>query len=191
MFLIANTTNKQLSFSEFNFVLKPKQAVNLHKMEGKTDPEKSNEINEYIRLGYIKVLKRDAKEEFSPSEPIQQTQAIDQEQLVNSIKLALSDEIKQQIAAERGNNKDILAAIANIASLVNSKSNTNTIVIQKGENKTDQEDAGIDEETLAKIHTKAVKKITRGTESSVNNNNEEIVDLSIANNISELGDLLG
>lgn len=193
MYLIANVSGKEIVIADLGVSIKPKQALNLHKINTTISPESSRDLNSAKKLGYIKVLKKDEKIEKEKVD-IQPDKSLDQEALINSLKDILREEMKSQLAEKKQDNSDVLLALGKIAELVKEKGPTviNNIT-QSGENKNSpekEEESGVDEDTMSQIHAKAVSKITKESNTSVDYSSEEIIDSSLSKNISELEDLL-
>lgn len=189
MYLVANTSSKEITIGDMNISIKAKQALNLHKMECRISPESSKDLAFAEQKGYIKVLKRDSKKEVEIAQPAPMIEnKIDTKEIIESLSGIIKKEIEQQMSSKSSDNKDLLDAISNIASMVKEKGVPNQTEIVK-EN-ISQEDTAISEEKMADIHSKAVKKMTKGATTSIAHSNEEVIDTSFADNLSELGEML-
>lgn len=194
MYLVANTSSKEITIGDMNISIKAKQALNLHKMECRISPESSKDLAFAEKNGYIKVLKKDSKKEIEIAPvpaPIIENK-IDTKEIIESLSDIIKQEIKQQMASSKPvDNQDLLKAISNIAAMVQDKVPSNQFVSEQNNyNKETQEESSISEEKMANIHSKAMRKITKRASTSIDHATEEVVDNTFTDNLSELEDLL-
>jgi len=194
MYLIANASGKQMVIGDIGLVLKPKQAIDLHKINLKIDPNKSRDLGISIRKGFVKVLKKDSKKSKKIVENITNINTMDQKKLLSSIREIIKQEVKNQTSQptqilQGQDNQEILEAIQNVMSAV--KTQKGTVVVRDGkviENK--EKDLSLDHDTLVEIHSKTVDKRTLDAEGKLEYEDQEIIDIGMGEDLSELEDLL-
>jgi len=187
MYLVANTSTKEITIGDMNISIKPKQALNLHKMESRISPESSKDLAFAEKHGYVKVLKKDSKKEIAVAPPAQVIEnKIDTKEIIESLGGLIKQEIQQQLSSKKDNNQDLLKAISDIVAMGQNKNSPQNITIQTQQ----EEPSSLSEEKMAEIHSKAMKKITKGANTSISQVGQEVIDSSFSTNLSELQDLI-
>ena len=59
MYLIANASRNEIALSDLGITLKPKQAIDLHKVKTLIPPERSDNLRLAARRGKVKILHRE------------------------------------------------------------------------------------------------------------------------------------
>ena len=193
MYLIANSSGKQMIIGDLGLVLKPKQAIDLHKVKLKTIPERSGDLSLCVKKGLVKVLKQDSKKSKKIIENVSNVtnvNTMDQKKLLESIRSIIKEEVKSQSPQiiQGQDNKDVMAAIQELMKTV--KTQKGTVVIRDGKVTESEEDLGLDHDTLVKIHSKTVDKRMTDTEGKMEYEDQEIIDIGMGDDLSELEDLL-
>jgi len=70
------------------------------------------------------------------------------------------------------------------------KSQKGTVIVRDGKVTEDEESLELDHDTLVKIHSKTVDKRTSDSEGTLEYEDQEIIDIGMGEDISELEDLL-
>jgi hypothetical protein len=181
MYLIVNTTEKIITISDIGLQMSAHSMMDLDKLNNlKMDYLKSNDLKQVLKMGNVRLMKTDHKvveKSVLDKKPIQSQ--INQKELVDDIKSFLKDEIKAQLASVKpaSSNLDTNAILNAIASISGSKENSQV------------EEIGLDEDKIADIHSKAMDRITKKTESNIIHEEKTVKDNNLSSNIDELEDL--
>lgn len=178
MYLITNTTNKEINISDININIKPFSMRDLDLVKSKSEIDNSKDLKISLKNGIIKLMKTDRdvkKEEIKIEEKTVATVAnnMDVSLLLSGIKDLIKEELKNN-----KNNIDQNEIIAEIKKIQ-----------QSGEPLKENEINNIDESILLKIHEKTINKMkTLPSEGSLKiEGKKEINDIG---NIDELEGLL-
>jgi hypothetical protein len=196
MFIVANPSKREVVISDLNLVIPPHQSRDLHQLDLPIPPEKSKDL-EFSRIkGYITIVKKDVVVSVGPvSQPppssppqivIHEKEILDKEHIAQTIREEIQKSLQNQKTEQSSNpqNNDILNEI--LKKLNNISSKNNNI-----DNISEDKQEGIDEETLKRIHAKAVDKMVKNVEvSSLEYEEKDVKDTSVSKNISELEGLI-
>jgi len=194
MFFIVNITKGPVTLEDIKISLGPHQAIDLDKVMNRSESDKSKHLKNAVAKGHIKIKRKDVE--------TKESQIIVKKENVGNIKDELMNEIKQGMS-------DISKTLLNQINYQKEGISTNdldkmtekilekiqeggqTIIIQKGEEKNnEEEDVKIDEKTLTDIHKRAVNKLTEKSKTGSISYQEESVNDDLDDNISELEGLL-
>ncbi|MFA5598996.1 MAG: hypothetical protein WDA06_00230 [Phenylobacterium sp.] len=199
MYLIANSSGNYIEIADLGISLKSQQAVDLHRMKLKKNPDASDALKIAIKKGWIKVLKKDKPNTATTERVIVDNSKNDNSEILDEIR-KIKEEFNnqlQELAKAKTQNMDqgtlnqILGAISNMAKTTNIANNTTISRSEQKDNNNNVEDNDIDDNIFEKIHTKVVDKIVKNAKtSSLSYNQETITDSDLQGKIDELDDLL-
>jgi hypothetical protein len=192
MYLIANSSRNEITLSDLGITLGPNQAIDLHKVKTLVSPERSDNLRLAERKGKVKVIHRE--ESVSKKSQVDNPNNFEKEEILNELKNFMKDELKEQLSGlkKQDNNNSDSDIMGQVSQILNILKNSNT---SGDSNNTEQpvaieESDDIDIEKIATMHAKAVSKMSKNTEGSVDYEKSEVSDDSILDNASELENLM-
>ena len=190
MYLVANVSKRNIVIGDMDVSLQPRQALDLHKIKCKIEPENSKDLKLSTNTGLVKVLKKSKKQVYE-EEKIDLSNNLSQEDLIKMIK----DTIKKEMASQSSQNTEqdsdkILDALKDLTKLVQDKPESVVHVEKTKENVNTDDDSYVDEDKLAEIHARSMNKISKESDTFVEYDKQEVSDDSILDNINELENLI-
>lgn len=192
MYLIANNSKSEITITDLNISLRPKQALDLHKIRSSDEIEKSKNLKSAISSGRIKFLHKEAnnakKEE--KTEIIVQNQ-FDKEGLLKDIQALLSKEVDSKI--EKLNTTQENNFIQNerllilLQSIQKNMSKSSTVDVEK---KNIIEDISISSDKIIEMHSRAVGKMSKNVEGNIISPGKKVKDENVVGNANELDKLI-
>ncbi len=183
MYLVANTSRKELSIGDLDIIISPKQALDLDKIKTKIRPEDSKDLKTCIKKRWVKIAKTDRIQK-------RKTKIVEKvidKYLLGDIRKILKEEIKKQLSTD---NIKTIPDDPRITEILNTLTRLSKEKFQTIIDHQDIEENVLDEEVLSQIHALAVDKKIKETDGSISYKNEK-VDNNITDNVSELEGLLG
>jgi len=194
MFIVANLSHSEIVISDLKLSIPPKQSRDLHALKLPIDPDRSKDLGESLRKGYLKIVKKDVpvaavqpEKEVIVKEVIREVpkETLDQEKLISAIREEVQKQLKM-VQVQSSPSNDILGQIL---AKVNSLASVGPSGVTIKEEQLDP-DNQVDQELLKIIHSKAVDKIVKNVQGSVELEQKQETDTSISSNISELEELI-
>jgi len=205
MYMVTNLTTKTIHISDLNLMIEPKQALNLDKMNLKISPNQSRDLESAKRSGFVRVLKKEKKpepqvvvnEKHEHNNVYNTNNNIDMPQLLSAMQDMIQSELSKkqgQIPVAAPDNSEMLDAINKLKSEISKKKDP-IIVYQRDESadkdkQSEIDEFAIDDETRSRIHAKTMNKMAEGVDGVIEMEEKDVIDSSLGDNISELGDLL-
>ena len=210
MFLVVNTTQKPVSIGDLGLNIEPKQMFDLDSLNLKMEPDKSTDLKSAIKMGMIKIMKKDDSSSAGPSEggnsggvntdSTEDLKKFMKEEMAKLLKeiggppkqevqsedktTAMLAEIKKMLTAKQA--LDINSSQGNI----NQSNNNNS-----SDNDGSDEDFELNEDLMSEIHAKAVNRMSEESNiksnlSDYNEGEEESVEAdSLLDDIADLENL--
>jgi hypothetical protein len=183
MYLIANVSGKNIKLKDIAIELKVKEAIDLDKLKLNKSPEDSLDLLNAIKTGKVKILKKKTTTNLYKEEI--EDNSLCKEDIINSVKDTVRDEIKKQLEDNNKEKEDIISLIKNLTEKLGQ-----TNIKVDTEEKTNNNYNSINDKTLSKIHSRAISRITQNVDGSINIEQEQKEDSNLSLNISELEDLI-
>jgi len=181
MYLIANIGFSTVNLTDLGVELRPKQAIDLHKIETLIKPEKSIHLRVAIEKKLIKELVK--TEENKPTEvKVENTiNQIDEDSIVEKMRILIKEEIEKSTLSNKKD--DSSDKLDKLISMLQGKNLSPGVV----ENK---EEDSISSEQMMEIHSRAMKKITKDTQGDITYSKEEVSSDSVNDKINKLENLI-
>jgi hypothetical protein len=191
MYYVVNKTSNNLVIGDIKFELGPKKAIDLEQIRKRSEIDDSSDLKLAIKSGLVDVRRDSKRKKVEKTIEVQHTVERQEVEVdVDSIREAVKDEIKQQL-------KSLPAGDSGGAELKDLMKDLQSLLISsKGQQSSSpglpQVDDGfeLDDETLANVHAKHIKRATEGTVAKVDYEEKDI-STSISKNVDELDNLLG
>ena len=203
MYLIANISGNELSVSDLNITIPPRQGRDLDKIPSiKGNPRDSADLQKAKSLRLIKIIKDDGsgtaprkkkkeviKEKITEKTIIKEVPSgIDQKALMDFIRkeIAKNKQSPQVVQTETSNDSGLMlrAMMNKMDKILQQKQNVDTPV--DGE----EIDYDIDPDALSEIHRKRVDRLVENSENKIEYKKESTEDTFTEKDLDELADLL-
>lgn len=187
MYLIANNSKSEITITDLNISLRPKQALDLHKIKSNDEIVKSKNLKSAIASGRIKLLhKEESKVKKEERTEIIVQNQFDKEGLLDDIKNLLSKEVDSKLEKINTDTNDkLLTLLKSIQETIQN----NSISSQKKDN-TEIEDIAVDSDKIIEMHSKAVGKMSKNVEGNIISPEKKVKDENVAGNANELDKLI-
>ena len=185
MFFVVNKTKQHVVLGDINITLGPRQAIDLDKIMKRSKSDESQHLKIAKKRGQIEIRVKDMPEQkassFVRSKPV-----VD----LNKMKDEIIGEMKEVLKDQKGGvSKEDLQTMAQM--LAQSLPKKETVIIRQDvENADTDEKVEMNEETLAKINSRAVDEIVKDTIVQSVQYKEEKQEDTILDNVDELEQLL-
>jgi len=203
MYLVANISGNELSVSDLNITIPPRQGRDLDKIPSiKGNPRDSADLQEAKKLRLIKIIKDDGsssaprkkkkeviKEKITEKTIIKEVSSgIDQKALMDFIRkeIAKNKQSPQIVQPETNGDSEVMlrAMMDKMDKILQQKQSGDISVEEEGI------DYDIDPEALAEIHRKRVDKLVENSENKIEYKKESTEDTFTEKDLDELADLL-
>lgn len=200
MYFIVNNTSNEIVIGDLGHSLGPKKSIDLEKFYNRDDIERSQDLKRSISQGIVTVRHN------SGSAQQTETQQGEDKDYNNEIKMITDavtsgvmskmESLIKEINQQKSDNKDVVDAIKDLASIVSKQSAQQVVIHQQGEasstnsvsNFSDED--SLDDETLAELHAKSMKKVEGSSEGNIQH--EKVIKReTISDQVSDLENLLG
>lgn len=186
MYFILNRSNHEVVISDLNVGLKAHRAMDLEAVCSREKIDSSKDLKSAIKLGKIQV-----RHDSRPRAP-EQTVQPKQSPYIDEIRQVVSEELKNHLSGESNNDK-LVEVIEKLAGVLDQEKLVAPTQQQaQVEPKPDQDpEEDIDEEKLAEIHAKHMRKVSEKTEAGRLSYEETTSADDVAERVARLRNLRG
>jgi hypothetical protein len=189
MYFIVNTTSSEVIISDLYLSIKPKQGFDLDSPKIKRTLKipylDSKDLSIAIKKGIVKVIaNKSSKQEVVEDKNSQN---------LDDIKKMIQEVIKENLPTQIDQSQ-IIALLEKTHKLIESKTQVSTVYVSTPANPNliQDENDGVDEKTLNKIHAQSVDKLVKNAKNKIEEEEtlQKVDKTDITKNVSELEELL-